>query len=248
MSINSAEAAQNLIAYTVVEDKSSLINLLKRNGVRISSEASDNSVIVATLTASSKSPFFKKELAKLLTKKAKKAADEFKGFVGDSSDFGFTGIDDFSFTGGGDDFFNLAGLMPSSSLTSTLKATTSKPPTTTTASKKATKQAGRVTVDNPQGKTTAGLFLQNLGKSIFSEDTINAALNVGLTSINNKVAGRQNAIQNEAAVITQRQDEVRQSLAQAPAGSKTLTYVFVGVGILALGAIIYFVVKNKKSN
>lgn len=239
MAINSAEAAQNMIAYTVVDDKGSLVKLLERNGVRIPSDASDSAVTMATLTASSKSANFKNELAKLLTKKAKKAGGEFENFVGDSSDFGFTGIDDFSFTGG-DNFFSAAAL-PTPQFLSNIKASATAP----APSKAAQRQASRVSATNPQGKTGLGLFFQNLGKSLASEDTINAGLNIGLTAINNKVAGKQNALQSEAAIITQKQDEVRQNLAQAPAGSRTLTYVFVGVGVLALGAIIYFVAKKK---
>lgn len=229
MAINSAEAAQNMIAYTVVDDKGSLVRLLERNGVQMPSNPSDSSVTMAVLTASSKSQNFKNELANLLTKKAKKASDDFSNFVGDSTDFGFTGIDDFSFTGG---------------LTPTFTSNLSKA-ASTTPSKAAQRKAARVSATNPQGKSLVGLFFQNLGKSAASEDTINAGLNIGLTAINNKVGGRQNAIQQEATLITQKQDEVRQSLAQAPAGSKTLTYVFVGVGVLALGAIIYFVAKKK---
>ena len=89
------------------------------------------------------------------------------------------------------------------------------------------------------------MFFQNLGRSLASEDTINAGLNIGLTAINNKVAGKQNVLQGEAALITQKQDEVRQSLAQTPKGGKTLTYVFVGVGVLALIGVVYFVAKKK---
>ena len=229
MAINSAEAAQNMIAYTVVDDKGSLVRLLERNGVQMPSNPSDSSVTMAVLTASSKSQNFKNELANLLTKKAKKASNDFSNFVGDSTDFGFTGIDDFSFTG---------GLTPT--FTSNLSKATTIPP-----SKSAQRQASRVSATNRQGKTGVGLFLQNLGRSLSSEDTINSGLNIGLTAINNKVAGKQNALQQEATVITQKQDDVRQALAQAPAGSKTLTYVFVGVGVLALGAIVYFVAKKK---
>ncbi len=221
MAINAAEAAQNMIAYTVVEDKGSLKSLLERNGVQMPSNCSDKEITVATLTASAKSPNFKNELAKLLTKKVKKANQDFANFVGDSSDFGFTGIDDFSFTG----IEEFVGAPANE--------------------KAAARKAARVSATNPQGKSGIGLFLQNLGKSLASEDTINAGLNIGLTAINNKVAGKQNALQSEATVITQKQDEVRQSLAQAPAGSKTLTYVFVGVGVLALIGVIYFVAKKK---
>jgi hypothetical protein len=227
MAINAAEAAQNMIAYTVVEDKGSLKSLLERNGVQMPSNCSDKEITVATLTASAKSPNFKNELAKLLTKKVKKANQDFANFVGDSTDFGFTGIDDFSFIG------------PTPQFTQQITATSTSVP------KSKQRQQARVSATNPQGKSGIGLFLQNLGRSLSSEDTINAGLNVGLTAINNKVAGRQNALQTEATVITQKQDEVRQSLAQAPSGSKTLTYVFVGVGVLALVGVIYFVAKKK---
>jgi hypothetical protein len=229
MAINAAEAAENMIAYAVVEDKGSLKSLLERNGVQMPSNPSDKEVTVAVLTASSKSQNFKKELAELLTKKVKKANQDFANFVGDSSDFGFTGIDDFSFTG------------PTPQFLSQISSST----TTTPTSSLSKSQQKRVSATNPQGKSGIGLFLQNLGKSLASEDTINAGLNIGLTAINNKVAGKQNALQSEATIITQKQDEVRQSLAQTPSGSKTLTYVFVGVGVLALIGIVYFVAKKK---
>lgn len=234
------EATQNMIAYSVVQDKPSLIALLKRNGVDMGSGASDREVTVAVLTASAKSQNFKKELAKLLTKNVKRANKEFENFVGDSSDFGFTGIDDFSFTGIDD--FSFTGPTPqfTSNIAQSVKAAQVSPKSTA-----ASRQASRVSATNPQGKTGLGLFFQNLGKSLTSEDTINAGLNVGLTAINNKVAGKQNTLQQEAVLITQKQDEVRQALAQSPSGSKTLTYVFVGVGILAIGAIIYIVAKKK---
>jgi hypothetical protein len=217
-----------MIAYTVVEDKGSLKSLLERNGVQMPSNCSDKEITVATLTASAKSPNFKNELAKLLTKKVKKANEDFANFVGDSTDFGFTGIDDFSFIGATPQF------------TQQVVASTN-----TSVPKSKQRQQARVSATNPQGKSGIGLFLQNLGKSIASEDTINAGLNIGLTAINNKVAGKQNALQNEATVITQKQDEVRQNLAQTPAKSKTLTYVFVGVGVLALIGVVYFVAKKK---
>jgi hypothetical protein len=155
MAINAAEATQNMIAYTLVEDKGSLKSLLERNGVQMPSNCSDKEITIATLTASSKSPNFKSELAKLLTKKAKKVGDEFSNFVGDSSDFGFTGIDDFSFTG---------GLTPT--FASNLSQASTKPSLPT-------KQQGRISATNPKGKSGIGLFFQNLGRSLASEDTIN---------------------------------------------------------------------------
>jgi hypothetical protein len=226
MAMNSTEVVQNLLAYTVVQDKGSLKSLLERNGVEMPSNCSDKEITIATLKASSKSPNFKNELVKLLSKNVRKAKTDFSSFVGDSNDFDFTGMEGFGFTGIDD--FGANGT-----------STTSKPTSST-------KKQARVSATNPQGKTQAGLFLQNLAKGIFSEDTINSGLNIGLTAINNKVAGRQNALQSEATVITQRQDEVRQTLSQPTKGSKTLTYVFVGVGILALIGVVYFVAKKKK--
>ena len=81
MAINAAEAAHNMIDYTIVEDKGSLKSLLERNGVQMPSNCSDKEITIATLTASSKSPNFKSELAKLLTKKAKKFGNEFSNLL-----------------------------------------------------------------------------------------------------------------------------------------------------------------------
>ena len=44
MAINAAEAAQNMIAYTIVEDKGSLKSLLERNGVQMPSNCSDKEI------------------------------------------------------------------------------------------------------------------------------------------------------------------------------------------------------------
>jgi len=233
MAINQAEAVQNILAYTLQDDRSSLLKLLERNGVQMPTTPSDKEITIAVLTSSSKSNNFKNELVKLLGKQVKKASNEFSSFVGDSNDFGFTGIDDFSFSGG--------ALTPT--FTQNLSSATTTPTPTSSLTKK---QQTRVSTTNPQGKSTVGLFFQNLAKSLTSEDTINAGLNIGLTAINNKVAGRQNALQNEATIITQKQDEVRQTLSQPAKGSNTLTYVFVGVGILAIIGVVYFVAKKKK--
>jgi hypothetical protein len=224
MNTNATQIVQNLLGFSILKDKNSIISVLKRNGIQIPPKATDNQIIKATLLSSSRSSNFKSDLSKILQKNAKKIASSYKGFVGDSNDFGFTGIDDFSFTGY-DDFVNAPG---------------------DAAAKREAKRQARVSATNPQGKTQAGLFFNNLAKGLISEDTINSGINIGLTAINNKMAGKQNALQNEATVITQRQDEVRQTLSQPTKGSKTLTYVFVGVGILAIIGVVYFVAKKKK--
>jgi hypothetical protein len=225
MAVSTQQVARELISYTVVTDKGSLVKLLERNGVQLPMNPSDREVTVAVLAASGKSQNFKNELSKLLTSKVSQAADDYTQFVGDSSDFGFTGIDDFSFTGE-EKFFNAPGIKDLS---------------------KQAKKTSRVTETNPQGKSGFGIFLQNLGRSLASEDTINAGLNVGLTSINNRIQNKQNALQQETVLLTQRQDELRQQL---PAGAVkkgigTTGIILIVVGVLAIGATIYFVTKKK---
>lgn len=116
----------------------------------------------------------------------------------------------------------------------------------TAAEKRAASKASRVTADNPQGKTGVGMFLQNLGKSISSQDTINQGLNIGLTALNNKVQSQNNNLNTEANNIIQKSDEITKQIPTTTTKKdNTLTYVFVGVGVLALIGIIYFVAKKK---
>lgn len=225
MAISAQKVAQELIAYSVVTDKVSLVKLLERNGIEMPNNPSDKEVTIAVLTASAKSANFKNELAKFLGSKIPQATEDYTQFVGDSTDFGFTGIDDFSFTGI-DDFVNAKG---------------------DKVAKKETAQKARVTEANPQGKTGFGLFLQRLGSSLTSEETINAGINVGLTAVNNRIQGRSNAIQAETAVLTERQDQLRQQLPsqRQGGGMSTTTWVLIALGVVAVGATIYFVAKKK---
>jgi hypothetical protein len=243
MAINAQLIAEELISYTVVTDKNSLVRLLERNGIQMPSNPSDKEVTIAVLTASGKSVNFKSELAKLLAEKAPKAGEDFSQFIGDSSDFDIASIDTFNFTGA-DDFvgFNVASSL--SGIGTSVSTATQKPakqPSTLDL-----KRQSRITADNPQGKTAAGLFLKNLSDSLTSKETINAGLNIGLTAINNKVQGQNNALQQETNILTQRQDEIRQQLAVTPKkGLSTVTWVLIGLGVVALGTTIYFVAKKK---
>jgi hypothetical protein len=225
MAVNAQEAVRNMISYTVVTDKGSLVRLLERNGVQMPSNPSDKEVTASVLLASSKSPNFKKELSTLLTSKVPQAGSDFASFVGDSTDFGFTGIDDFSFTGA-DEFFAVSAEKQAA---------------------KATARQSRVTEANPQGKTGVGIFLSNLGKAIASPDTINSGLNIGLTAVNNKIQGRQNALQQETVILTEKQDQIRQDLASAgkPAGGGFPVWGYVVLGLAVVGGIVYAVTKKK---
>lgn len=243
MAINAQLIAEELISYTVVTDKNSLVRLLERNGVQMPSNPSDKEVTIAVLTASGKSANFKNELANLLAEKAPKAGEDFSQFIGDSSDFDIASIDTFNFTGV-DDFvgFNVGSRL--SSIGTSVASTQQKPVKKT--STLDLKRQSRITAQNPKGKTGAGLFLANLTESLTSKETINSGLQVGLTAINNKVQGKNNALQQETNLLTQRQDEIRQQLAVAPKkGLSAVTWVLIGLGVVALGATIYFVAKKK---
>ena len=243
MAISAQEVAKELISYTVVTDKGSLVKLLERNGIQMPNNPSDREVTVAVLAASGKSQNFKNELAKLLGSKVPQASEDYSQFVGDSTDFGFTGIDDFSFTGG-EGFFNSNGIEAALATRTQPVALT---PAAKAPSKREQRRAARVTADNPQGRTGAGLFFQNLLKSATSQDTINQGINIGLTALNNKVQGKSNALAQETTVLTARQDEIRQQMAASPKkGVGTMGWVLIGLGVVALGATIYFMAKKKK--
>jgi hypothetical protein len=105
---NAVVLTRDLISYTILTDKKAIIDLLNKNGVSLSQNATDNQVSVATLVASSKSPNFKSELIDLLASKTDSAKNTFENFSGGNDMYGFTGIDDFAFTGS-DDFWKNAG-------------------------------------------------------------------------------------------------------------------------------------------
>lgn len=226
MAINAQEVARELISYAVVTDKNGLVKLLERNGIQMPNNPSDNEVTIAVITASSESSTFKNELANYLSNLAPKAAKDYASFAGDISDFGFTGIDDFLFTGG-EDFYNL------------------------TAEEREAKRKARITESNPKGKTKVGQALADFGGMLFSKENINKGIQLGLTVMNNKIQGKQNAKQQEALLIAEKEDELRKKLSESdkPLKSaskmKPITWVFIGVGVLALGGIIYYVAKKK---
>lgn len=233
MATNAQNVARELISYAIVTDKRGVVKLLERNGIQMPSEATDNQVTIAVITASGKSPNFKNELSKYLTSKTKSAAEDFSSFAGDN-DFGFTGLDDFSFTGEDKEFFNLFGLgkpKEERQAAKQVRATT-----------RATKQANKPQAEGEQ----RGGFWQSLKNQFFSEETINQGINLGLTAINTRVQGRQNAAQAEALLLQQRQDEMKRQLAkQQQGGLSAASWVFIGVGLLAIGGIVYYAVKKK---
>jgi len=191
--------------------------------------------------ASAKSENFKNELADLLTKKVKEAGENMS-FVGTDQDFGFTGIDDFQFTGS-EDFYKFTGAEDFFSGTAEEKAAKK----TAAAQAAAAKKQSRVTADNPQGKTGVGLLLANIGKALTSQDTINAGIQIGLNKINNRTQADANSLATQAEMLQAQQDQMRKNLPDAKTGiSSTAKYVLIGVGVLAVVGIVYVIVKNKK--
>jgi hypothetical protein len=230
MAISATQVTEEALSYAVITDKNGLVRLLKRNGVQLGNNASDKEVTIAVLMASAKSENFKNELADLLTKKVQEAGENMS-FVGTDQDFGFTGVDDFQFTGA-EDFYKFTGAEDFFSAT---------------AQQKAAKKESRVTADNPKGKTGVGLLLANIGKALSSQDTINSGIQIGLNRINNKTQASANALASQAEMLQNQQDQMKKNLPDQKTGiSNTAKYVLIGVGVLAVVGIVYVIVKNKK--
>lgn len=233
MAINALELTRSLLAYQVENDRASLEKLLKRNGVSVPQNATDAEVTSAVILASGKSPNFKKELSALLAGNAKKAGQEFQSFVG--QEMGFTGLDDFSFTGM-EGFENGDGDKDKP----LLKISPTPTPTVNPAKTKKTRAEGQ--------KTGAGKVLAWLGTNIFTKENIDTAVQVGLTKINTNTQNKANQVAQEGLQIQQYQDDIRnQQAAAAPKkGMSTGTWVAIGVGAAALiGIVIYFTTRKK---
>lgn len=228
MAINALELTRSLLAYQVENDRASLEKLLKRNGVSVPQNATDAEVTSAVILASGKSPNFKNELSALLASNAKKAGQEFQSFVG--QEMGFTGLDDFSFTGM-EGFENGSG-KPAPKLNVSA--------TPTAAKTKKVRAEGE--------KTGAGKVLAWLGTNVFTRENIDTAVQVGLTKINTNTQNKANQVAQEGLQIQQYQDDIRnQQAAAAPKkGMSTGTWIAIGVGAAALiGIVIYFTTRKK---
>ena len=233
MAVSALQVTEEALSYAVVTDKDGLVRLLKRNGVVVGNNPSDKEVTIAVLMASAKSPNFKNELSTFLTGKVKEAGETLS-FVGSSQDFGFTGIDDFQFTGA-DDFYNATAAEKAAKRAAAAQAA-------------AAKKQGRITADNPQGKTGVGLLLANIGRALTSQDTINAGIQIGLNKINNKTQADANNISNQAAALQAQQDELRANMGTPSKKTSATTYIIIGAGVLVAITAIYLIVKAKKTN
>lgn len=248
MAINTKKGVEELISYTIVTDKGALVNLLKKSGVKLNASPSDLEVTTAVLVANKKSPSFKSELAKILEKKLPQAGEKFMGIVGNSQDFGFTGVDDVTyergFTGvddfndftGWDDFKNLISITPSVSSGITSASQTSKADLRkmSTAQRKASGQ-----------KTKAGSAISGIWSfvktNVLTPDNINAGITAGLGKVNADTAAKQNAIDEKALALQLQQQEIANALNKKQgASSNTVLYVVIGaVAVVGIGFLIY---------
>lgn len=219
--LNAIETARELISYAVVTNKDGLVKLLERNGIQMPNNPSDNEVTVAILMANAKSGVFRNELQKYLVSLLPEVS-EYTDFLGSSS-LGFTGTDDFSFTAGG------GSLIPKS------YAPANNVPSTPTA------KAGGTKVGN--ALRSIGTFLKT---NVLTPENINAGVQIGLTSMANKTQAKQNQVNAEALQLQNYQDSLRQQLPNAAKKSNTMLYVWIGVGVLAVGVLGFVLYKQYK--
>lgn len=238
MALSAIDVTTGLLSYAVVTDKASLVKLLERNGVSMPQNPSDREVTTAVLMASGKSSNFKNELAKYLSSKAIPASQEFASFTG--GDFGFTGIDDIAFTGW-DSFQNANGSLPRATAgLKTAPIAPIKPVAVPTAALTAKTAAGE------KGKTGVGKVLGWLGANVFTQENINAGVNIGLTQLNNKSQGKANQIQAQTNQLIAQQDDIKSNPnLRGKRGLSTMAWVGIGVGVVALVGIIYYFAKKK---
>lgn len=229
MALDALQVTRSLLAYQVVNDKESLLKLLKRNGIQMPQNPSDTETTSAVLLASAKSPNFKRELATLLASSAKPAGEKFSSFVG--QEMGFTGLDDFSFTGM-EGFENQIGSpAPALKISATPTATVTPTPT--------------------KDKTKVGTALASIGKffkeNILTKENIDTAVQVGLTKINTKTQAKANQVAQEGVILQQYQDDIRNQQAQAQkTGLSTGAWIGIGLGVAALVGIVIFFATRKK--
>jgi hypothetical protein len=193
MNIDKISMVQELLAFALLNEKTNLIDLLRRNGIDVAYEASDDEVLVATLNASAKSVSFKNELTEFLTNMTVENADTFT-----------------SFSGNEEDFFN------------------------------------------GDGKSTLSKIGSWFGTNILTKENLNAGIGLGITSMNNKS-------QRKADEAAANLEQIRlQKLAMEKSGSggsgnqgggdgkkKTMMWVLVGVGVIALATGVFFYMKKK---
>lgn len=238
MALDNKKVAEELISYTIVTDRNSIINLLKRNGVKLSENPSNSEITVAVLVANSKSISFRDDLARLLSSKVSEAGETFSNIVGNDQDFGFTGVDDvtyfpnvMSFTGM-DDYKNAPGGVFGDQFTKDMASLKTTTPTTGT-----------------KPKTKVGSILASVGSflstKVLTKENVNSAVQVGLNKINTDTLAKQQNLQLQQLQLESQQNQMRSSI-NATQGASSNTILYVIIGIVALAGIGFVVYKQTK--
>lgn len=248
MAINTKKGVEELISYSIVADKGSVISILKRNGVKLSPNPSNAEVTTAVLIANKKSPIFKKDLAALLQKNLPKAGETFMNIVGNSQDFGFTGVDDVTymkgFTGiddfsdftGWDEFANIDG-----DKAAARKAAVAAKKSARTQATTARKAAGQKT---KTGTAISGIW-SFVKTNVLTPENVNAGIQVGLNKVNQDSLARQNALEAQSQMLQQQQQEMQGQIGKG-SGMTGTTLIYIGVGVIALVGIGFLIVRQSK--
>lgn len=251
MAINAKQAVQELLSYTIVTDKASLVALLKQYGVKLSANPSDAEVTTATLVAMKKSKAFKNDLSKLLQSKLPKAGEAFKNIVGNSQDFGFTGVDDVTYEPnvswtGTDDFNAFTGWDDYQAANGKTNVgisqdTLNRAKASASQATQLAKQSGKP--DKDKAGSTLGRFWKFVNEKVLSKENVNAGIQFGIDKINQDSLRKQNALEQQALILQMQQDQMRSKVKGGITGN---TVLYVGVGLIALVGIGFLIVKQSK--
>lgn len=108
------------------------------------------------------------------------------------------------------------------------------------------------TTNSPSSTTTSsgsnvGGFLK---ANVLTKENINAFLTTGLNALNTSFANKNESMKQKTAELQYMQQTAYQTPAGAPppaaAKSNTMTYVLIGVGVVAVGFGLYFALRKKK--
>jgi hypothetical protein len=178
---------------------------------------------------------FKNELAKYLTDKVKDAGETFSNIVGNSQDFGFTGVDDVTYMKGFtgvDDFNCFTGWDDYNSITGGLNPSTVSGINTAIEKKK---QA-----DAKKTGTTVGNFFRWVNTNVITKENVNAAVQYGLSKQNQKLAERDNALAEQSLILQQQQADMTNRGVKAGISGTTILYISIGViALVGIGFVIY---------
>ena len=82
--------------------------------------------------------------------------------------------------------------------------------------------------------------------SVLTKENINTGINIGLTSLANKTNAQSNAVTAQSLQLQNYQDSLRQQLPNAAKKSNTMLYVWISVGVLAVGVLGFVLYKSYK--